>query len=342
MIDFLNNHNNVRKKMAIALLCSGGDAPGMNPAIKAFVELCSEYKKEAYLIYDGLEGLIDNCIKKADHRMVAGILLRGGTIIGSSRSQRFFEYEWRKKAYENLQEHGITHLMVLGGDGSFKALHTFYHDFHIPFIGIPTTIDNDIYGTEYCLGVDTALNAIRSAIDDIRDTISSFRRACVIETMGRDCGYLALVSAISSGAEICLIPEASYDLDALKRRLLVEVQEGRRYLIAIVAEGLHISHEIMQWCEHELGFETRLSVLGHIQRGGSPTVQDRLMAYQFVAKGLFALMSDPECHYVTVLQKNYITLLPIDTIVGKHQPLPEFLLELSKPLRGINPYEGQL
>lgn len=205
--------------MAIGILTSGGDCAGMNPAIKHFVDYCLNKAIEAYLIYDGLEGLIDGNIKKATYNDVAGIIHEGGTILRSSRSKRFFEYEYRKQAFENLQTNNITKLIILGGDGSFRALNQFHKDFNIPFVGIPSTIDNDIFGTDYCLGVDTALNIIRKATDAIRDTSASFKRGCVIETMGRDCGYLALVSAITCGAEICIIPELEYNLELLKQKL---------------------------------------------------------------------------------------------------------------------------
>jgi 6-phosphofructokinase 1 len=158
-------------------------------------------------------------------------------MLRSSRSKRFFEYSYRKQAYENLLTHGITKLVILGGDGSFRALKQFYHDFGVEFIGIPATIDNDIFGTDYCLGVDTSLNIIRSATDAIRDTSASFRRGCVIETMGRDCGYLALVSALTCGAEVCVIPEITVDLDSLAKKLKNEIQNGRMYIVCVVAEG---------------------------------------------------------------------------------------------------------
>ena len=206
--------------MAFAIICSGGDAPGMNPAIKKFVDYTYKKGEDAYLIYDGLDGLIDNKIKKATHKDVAGIVHFGGTIIRSSRSKRFFEYEYRKQAYENLKAFGIKGLVVLGGDGTFRAMQKLSSEFDINFVGVPSTIDNDIYGTEYCLGVDTALNVIRDALDKIRDTASSFNRAFLVEVMGRDCGYLAIASAIVSGAEICVIPEIEFKKDSLEKRKL--------------------------------------------------------------------------------------------------------------------------
>ncbi|WP_187648495.1 6-phosphofructokinase [Nitrosophilus labii] len=268
--------------MNIAIMASGGDCSGMNPATKRFVEYSIQNGITPYFIYEGLEGLIDSKIKKATFTDVSGIIYRGGTIIRSSRSKKFYEKKYRQIAYENLKKHSIETVIVLGGDGSFRAFEIFINEFGVNFIGIPATIDNDIYGTEYCLGVDTALNIIRGAVDDIRDTASSFNRAFVIETMGRECGYLALITALTSGAEMCLIPEASYNLDSLKKKFLKQIDEGRRYFIAIVSEGLKISEEIKEWFENEIGFESRLTVLGHIQRGGNPTVFDRFTAFEFV------------------------------------------------------------
>jgi 6-phosphofructokinase 1 len=288
--------------MSIAIMCSGGDSPGMNPAIKHFVDYVLSKNLKPYLIYDGLEGLIDDNIRLASYTDVAGIMHQGGTKIRSSRSKRFFDIEFRKKAFENLKKRDIAKIIVLGGDGSFRAMNQFYSDFGVSFVGIPSTIDNDIFGTDYCLGVDTALNKIREAIDAIRDTSSSFRRACVVETMGRDCGYLALVSAITSGAEICLIPEICFDLKSITKRLKNEVQNGRTYIVCVVSEGTKMTQKMVDILENEIGMETRATILGHVQRGGNPTVFDRLMAVEFVTKGVDKLLSG--CEGLVVVYKN--------------------------------------
>ncbi|BAF70009.1 6-phosphofructokinase [Nitratiruptor sp. SB155-2] len=280
--------------MKIAIMGSGGDAPGMNPAIKRFVEVAYEMGHEPYFIFDGLEGFIDGKIKKAYYEDVAGIIHRGGAIIGSSRSKRWYEKEYRKKAYENLKEYGIDAIIVMGGDGSFRALEVFKNEFSINFAGIPTTIDNDIFGTDLCLGVDTAFNVIRDAIDKIRDTASTFARAFVIETMGRECGYLAAVSAITSGAEVCVIPEVDFNKPLATKILKKELKEGRRYILSIVAEGTKRTSEIAQWLENDIGMETRVTILGHIQRGGNPTVQDRLLGFGFTLKALETLNAGDE------------------------------------------------
>ena len=316
--------------MALAIMCSGGDAPGMNAAIKKFVDYCFDRGEEPWLIYDGLEGLIDDRMKKADHDDVAGILHRGGSIIRSSRSKRFFDYEYRKQAYENLQKHGIDGLVVLGGDGSFRAMDRLSDEFPLNFVGIPTTIDNDIYGTEYCLGVDTALNNIRCSLDKIYDTASTFNRAFVVEVMGRECGYLAAVSAISSGAEICIIPEVDFNLPVIEEKLKYEIENGRRYVLAIVAEGTKMTGKVAGWLEMELGFDTRVTILGHVQRGGSPTTFDRMMGFEFAVEAVNHLLRSKELNKVVVWNKGEFGLLDIDTVVShKNQVSPQHLAMLN-------------
>ena len=275
----------------IAILCSGGDVSGMNAALKRFVEYSFAKGLTPFFVDSGFEGLIDNKIVQAGYHDVAGIISRGGTKIHSSRSKRFMQKEYRQQAVDNLRSHGIDALIVLGGDGSFKGIQVLSEESEgLRFAGIPATIDNDIAGTEYSLGVDTALNVIKYAIDAIRDTASSFSRAFVIEAMGRECGYLSLVSALTSGAEMCLIPEIPYDLNVYKERFIKEIKEGREYFIAVVSEALKNSEEIVEWFEKDIGIESRLMVLGHIQRGGNPTVHDRLMAFHFVTHAIDGLL----------------------------------------------------
>jgi len=313
--------------MALAIMCSGGDAAGMNPAIKKFVDYAYKKGEEPYLIYRGLEGLIDDRIVKAEHRDVAGILHRGGTIIQSSRSKRFFEYKYREMAYKNLQKHNITGLIVLGGDGSFRAMDRFSSEFNLNFVGIPSTIDNDINGTDYCLGFDTALNVIRDALDKIRDTASSFNRAFLVEVMGRDCGHLAIVSAMASGAEICVIPEIEFKEELLGKRLKREVDEGRHYALAIVAEGTKKTSEVHKWLQDTIGLETRVSILGHIQRGGNPTVRDRLMAFDFTITAMDYLLTSTDSNKVVVYKDSKFKLIEIDEVVSRKYELPQRYLD---------------
>lgn len=313
--------------MPIAIMCSGGDVAGMNSAIKAFVDEVYDRGDEPYFIYDGLEGLIDDHITKASHKDVAGILHIGGTIIGSSRSKRFYDKNHRAKAAKNLKSKNIDKLIVLGGNGSFNALGVFASEHELSFVGIPSTIDNDIFGTDYCLGVDTALNMIMNAIDSIRDTSSSFGRGCVVETMGRDCGYLALVSAIASGAEICLIPEIEYNLDSLALELKSEVANGRRYIVAVVSEATKMSQKLNEWLSNEIGLESRVTVLGHIQRGGNPTVHDRFMASSFVAKALESIYKS-KSKDVVVYQKGEFIIKSIDYVNSGRYKIEDRLLKL--------------
>jgi 6-phosphofructokinase 1 len=314
----------------IAILCSGGDVSGMNAALKRFVEYSKAKGLTPYFVDKGYEGLIDNEIYQADYVDVAGIISRGGTKIHSSRSARFMEKRYRQMAIENLTSHNIGYLIVLGGDGSFKGMQFLSDEsVNILFSGIPSTIDNDIAGTEYCLGVDTALNSIKISIDAIRDTASSFGRAFVIETMGRECGYLALVSSLTSGAEMCLIPEIPYELEHYKKAFKKQIKEGREYFIAVVSEALESSEDIAQWFENEVGIESRVMVLGHIQRGGNPTVYDRLMAFHFVTQAIDGLL-DGNKSSVICYNDGGFNHKKIEDVAFKKYEISEELLKLGR------------
>ena len=315
----------------LAILTSGGDAAGMNPAIKCVVEYATRQGYEPWLVYDGLRGLIDDSFVRSDRDLVSGILHRGGTILRSARSKRFFELEYRQQAYDNLKKRGIEKVVVIGGDGSFRALNQFHSDFGVPFAGIPATIDNDIPGTDYCLGVDTSLNMIRQSVDSIRDTATSFSRAFVIEVMGRHCGYLAMVSSLACGAEICLTPELPYDLDSIGSRLQADIVDGRRYVLAIVAEGTKMGDYLTRWINDSIGMEARLTVLGHVQRGGSPTVRDRLMAHKFAVAAIDSLDAGVT-NGVMVYRDGTYGQLPINEVCdSKYEPDPKLL----KMCRGL-------
>ncbi len=316
---------------AIAIMCSGGDSSGMNPAIKKFVDYSFDKGLMPYFIYDGLEGLIDGNIKTAQHEDVAGIIHLGGTVIRTSRSKRFYEFNYRKIAYKNLQQYNIKKLIVLGGDGSFKAMNIFCKEFDISFIGVPSTIDNDINNTDYCLGVDTSLNVIKHALDEIRDTASSFKRAFVIETMGRDCGYLSLVSALTSGAEVCIIPEIKYNLNSLGKRLNQEIADGRSYVMAIVAEGTKDTQKIREWMEKDLKLETREIILGHIQRGGSPSVYDRLMAFEFILYSIDKLIQS-KVNDIIIYKNGEFKFLHVNEVIKDEYKIDTKLLKLVSKL----------
>lgn len=312
-------------------MTSGGDSAGMNPAVKSAAEYAKKKGLTPYLVEWGLRGLIEGLIHEATPERLSGILHRGGTVLGSSRSKRFFEYEFRKQAFENLEKLGIGKLIVIGGDGSFSALNQFYADFGVPFAGIPATIDNDISGTDYCLGVDTALNMIRQSVDSIRDTASSFSRAFVIETMGRHCGYLAMTSALATGAEVCLVPEIPYDLDALAERLRLEREQGRRYVLGIVAEGTGMGESLTRWMADALGMDARLTVLGHVQRGGSPTVYDRIMAFKFSMAAIDFLLAG-EQNKVVVFKDGVFGSASINEVVDTKHFVDPALISLCKNL----------
>ncbi len=315
----------------LAILTSGGDSAGMNPAVKCAVDYATQKGYETHLVYDGLRGLLADRIVPATRELTAGMLHRGGTLLRSSRSPEFFDIEYRQKAYDNLERRGIKKLIVIGGDGSFRALNQFYADFGVPFAGIPATIDNDIAGTDYCLGVDTALNVIREAIDSIRDTASSFRRAFVIEVMGRHCGYLALTSALACGAEVCLVPEMPYNLDTIAARLKYDLEKGRTYAIAVVAEGTKMADYLTRYINDSVGMEARLTVLGHIQRGGSPTVLDRVMAYKFAVAAVDALEAG-QTNSIMVYRDGTYGHLPIQVVADSKYQLDSALLRLASPL----------
>ena len=315
----------------IAIMCSGGDSSGMNPAIKKFVDYAYDKDLTPYFIYDGLDGLIDGDIKKAKYEDVAGIIHLGGTKIRTSRSKRFYEFKNRQIAYNNLQKYNINKLIVLGGNGTFKALDIFTKEFEISCVGIPATIDNDIDGTDYCLGVDTSLNVIKTALDDIRDTSSSFKRAFVVETMGRECGYLALISALTSGAEVCIIPEIKYDLNSLEKRLKDEISRGRSYILVVVSEATNDREKIKTWIENNLNLECRDMVLGHIQRGGSPSVYDRLMAFEFIFYAVNRLMEENVSEMIVYKQSQF-TFKRLDEIVKNPYKIDSKLLELGLKL----------
>jgi len=310
----------------IAILCSGGDVSGMNPALKIFVEYSIRNNLVPYFIYNGYDGLIDNCIKLATYKDVSGIINKGGTIIKSARSKRFMEKNFRDIAKQNLKNLDINMLIVLGGDGSFRGLDIFSKESGVEFCGVPSTIDNDINKTDYCLGVDTALNIIKTSLDAIRDTASSFQRAFIVETMGRDCGYLALVSALTSGAELALIPEKEYNLDNHKDEFKKQIENGRDYFLIIVSEGIKDSAlEIAKWFEDELNITSRVSILGYIQRGGNPTIQDRLMAYKFITNAIDALLQGVDNSIICYTKKGF-ELHSIDDVVNHKKELDLELL----------------
>lgn len=261
----------------IGVLTSGGDSPGMNAAIRAVVRKAIFHGLEVYGVYNGYAGLISGKIEKLELGSVGDIIHRGGTKLYTARCEEFKTLEGQKKGIEQLKKHGIEGLVVIGGDGSYMgAKKLTEHGF--PCVGVPGTIDNDIPGTDFTIGFDTALNTVIDAIDKIRDTATSHERTYVIEVMGRHAGDIALWSGLAGGAESILIPEAGFEMDDIIGRLKRGHERGKKHSIIIVAEGVGSGVEIGKRIEELTQFETRVSVLGHIQRGGSPTAFDRVLA----------------------------------------------------------------
>lgn len=263
--------------MKVAILTSGGDAPGMNAAVRAVVRSCLFYNIEPYAIYDGFRGLLDNEFKLMSRKDVSEILSRGGTILGTSRFPEFKEEEIIKKVINNLKKQEIDALVVIGGDGTYRgALDLYKHGF--PTVAIPASIDNDINGTDFTIGFHTALNTIVNDIDKIKDTSSSHQRASIIETMGRHRGDLALYAGLSTGAEFIITPENPINKDEIIKTLKKHKEEGRRNAIIVVTENVLNVFEFAQEITEKSGFACRATVLGYVQRGGSPVPSDRLLA----------------------------------------------------------------
>lgn len=275
----------------IAVLTSGGDAPGMNAAVRGAVRKAIYEGLEVMGVYNGFQGLIDGKIEPMELGSVGDIIQRGGTILRSARCPEFKEVEGREKAVQQLKKHGIEGLVVIGGDGSFRGARELML-LGVPCVCVPATIDNDIKGTEFTIGFDTALNTIIEAIDKIRDTATSHERSFIIEVMGRDAGDLALWAGLAGGAETILIPEERHEVPEIIERLESGTGRGKKHSIIVVAEGVMSGQELADILLEQGNIKTRVSVLGHIQRGGSPSGRDRVIASQFGARAVEALKGD--------------------------------------------------
>lgn len=263
---------------SIAVLTSGGDAPGMNAAVRAVVRSGIYSGFDVYGVYKGYNGLLNGDVKKMDLRSVSDILSRGGTILYTARSKKFMQLEYQEKAADFCRSLDIEGLVVIGGDGSFRGARALSNQ-GIPCVALPGTIDNDIACSDYTIGFDTAMNTAVEMIDKIRDTAQSHDRCSVVEVMGRHCGDIALQTGIAVGATAIIVPEVEYDLERdVISRIYEQKDTGKKHFIVIVAEGVGGSQEISHYIQHRTGIETRATILGHVQRGGSPTLRDRLMA----------------------------------------------------------------
>lgn len=291
----------------IGVLTSGGDAPGMNAAIRAVVRACVFYGKECTGIYRGFQGLVEGDFVPLGARSVKNMINRGGTFLKSARSKDFRTAEGREKAFNNLKENGIDALIVIGGDGTFKGASLFNEEFNFPIVGIPGTIDNDIRGTDFTIGYDTALNTVVEAIDKIRDTANSHNRLFLVEVMGRDAGDIALNAGIGAGAEEILIPEENLGKDRLVESLAKSSKSGKTSSIVVVSEGDQIGKNIFELAEyieeHLEQYEVRVTVLGHIQRGGAPSCYDRVLASRLGVGAVEALLENKKDVMVGVKHK---------------------------------------
>lgn len=319
----------MRKINKIAVMTSGGDSPGMNAAIRSVVRTCSYYNKICIGIYRGYQGMIEGDFVTLNARNVNNIINKGGTILKSARSVEFRTPEGRKKAYEQLIEQNIDGLVVIGGDGTFTGAVIFNKEYSLPIIGIPGTIDNDINGTSRTLGYDTALNTAVEAIDKIRDTASSHNRLFFVEVMGRDAGFIALNAGVGAGAEEILIPEENLGLDRLLESLKKSRSSGKSSSIVVVAEGDKSGKnvfELAKYVEENMPeYDVRVSVLGHMQRGGSPSCFDRVLASRLGVKAVEILL-DNKTNLMVGLKNNVVITTDLEeAIKGGHEINKELL-----------------
>lgn len=314
----------------IGVLTSGGDAPGMNAAVRAVVRKGIYHGLEVYGIYQGYSGLIAGNIKKLELGSVGDIIQRGGTMLYSARCEEFKTEEGRQKGIEQLKRFGIEALVVIGGDGSFRGAEKLT-ELGFPTIGVPGTIDNDIPGTDFTIGFDTALNTVIDAIDKIRDTATSHERTFIIEVMGRDAGDIAIWTGLAGGAESIMIPESKHEIESVIERVEQGHARGKKHSIIVVAEGVGSASDIAKLLKEKANIETRVTVLGHIQRGGSPTAFDRVLASRLGAEAVDLLLKG-EAGRMVGIQNNQIVSHKIGDILTKRHELDQKLIQLAKEL----------
>jgi len=316
----------------IGVLTSGGDSPGMNAAIRSVVRTCAFHNIGCVGIYRGYQGMIEGDFKEMGPRSVNNIVNKGGTILKSARSMDFKTPEGRKRAHDNLVKAGIDALVVIGGDGSFTGALLFNSEYNFPVMGIPGTIDNDIFGTSHTLGYDTALNTVVDVIDKIRDTASSHNRLFLIEVMGRDAGHIALNAGIGAGAEEILIPEEDLGLDRLLDSLRKSKAAGKSSSLVVIAEGDKIGKtvfELKDYVDTNLPeYDVRVSVLGHMQRGGAPSCFDRVLASRLGVKAVESLL-EGESNFMVGLLADQIVLTPLEQAIKGHTEIDRELLRVS-------------
>ena len=311
----------LKKVNKIAVLTSGGDAPGMNAAIRAMVRTCSYHDVEVLGIYRGFQGMIEDDFVELNARSVRNIINKGGTFLKSARSEGFRTKEGRESAYKNLTKNGVEALVVIGGDGTFTGALSFSQEFGFPVMGIPGTIDNDIYGTTHTIGYDTALNTVVDAIDKIRDTASSHNRMFFVEVMGRDSGFIALNSGIGGGAERIIIPEKNIPAEVLLEDIDRGKRRGKTSNIIVVAEGNTAGKAVFELKEYveqkRPEYDIRVSVLGHMQRGGTPTCYDRVLATRMGVKAVESLL-EGKSQYMVGINNDRMELIPLEKAVKEN------------------------
>ena len=318
----------------IAVLTSGGDAPGMNAAIRSVVRTAIYHSLEVYGIFRGYEGLIDGEFQKMENHSVANIIQRGGTILKSARSKEFRTEKGMEAAYKNLLNKKIDALIVIGGDGTFTGALRFSKIYDFPVIGIPGTIDNDLYGTDFTIGYDTAINTVVEAVDKIRDTAGSHNRLFFIEVMGRDAGFIALRSGIATGAEDILIPETVTHIDELINKLKHDRRENKTSGIIIVAEGDDAggAYDIARKVNEKFHqYSTRVTILGHVQRGGAPSCMDRVLASRLGFEAVKGLLDGKNNVMVGQINKKII-FTPFEKSIKHHQDIDRDMLEMARIL----------
>ncbi len=322
----------MKKIKKIAVLTSGGDAPGMNAAIRSVVRTCAYYRIDCIGVYRGYQGLIEGDFVPMSARSVSSIINKGGTMLKSARSKEFMTIEGRKKAYDSLIAAEIDGLILIGGDGSFTGGLVFNKEYKFPIIGIPGTIDNDIFGTDYTIGYDTALNTVVEVIDKIRDTASSHNRLFFVEVMGRDAGFIALNAGIGAGAEEILIPEENLGLERLLESLKQSKRSGKSSSIVVVAEGDKLGKNVFELRdyieEHVPEYEVRVSVLGHMQRGGSPSCFDRVLASRLGVKAV-ELLLDGHSNLMVGIVNTKIESCPFEEALAGHHNINKELIRVA-------------
>ncbi len=317
----------------VAVLTSGGDSPGMNAAIRSVVRTCAYHNILCVGIYRGYQGMIEGDFIEMGARSVHNIINKGGTILKSARSKEFRTPEGRAKAHEQLLKSGVDALVVIGGDGSFTGAEIFNKEYNFPVMGIPGTIDNDIFGTSHTLGYDTALNTVVDCIDKIRDTASSHNRLFFVEVMGRDAGHIALNAGIGGGAEEILIPEEDLGLERLVDSLKKSKASGKSSSIVVIAEGDKIGKnvfELKDYVEANLPeYEIRVSVLGHMQRGGAPSCYDRVLASRLGVKAVESLL-EGKSNFMVGMINDKVALTPLEQAIKGHTEIDWELLRVSE------------